>query len=84
MMVIMNIMIIFMIIGMFNWIFEWSKKNYFFVCLYKMYLISAEGYKNAGVHFLIIKKTGEIWPSMKDVGCGMGVKNISDFVLKEI
>ena len=49
-----------------------------------MYLISAEGYKNAGVHFLIIKKTGEIWPSMKDVGCGMGVKNISDLVSKEI
>ena len=49
-----------------------------------MYLISAEGYKNAGVHFLIIKKTGEIWPSMKDVGKGMGVKNISDLVLKEI
>ena len=41
-----------------------------------MYLISAEGYKNAVVHLLIIKKTGEIWSSMKDVGKGMGVKNI--------
>ena len=49
-----------------------------------MYLISTERYKNAGVHFLIIKKTGKIWPSMKDVGKGMGVKNISDLVLKEI
>ena len=39
-----------------------------------MYLISAEGYKNAGVHLLIIKKTGEIWPSIKDVGNGLGVK----------
>ena len=48
-----------------------------------MYLISAEGYKNADVHILI-KKTGEIWPSMKGVGSGMGVKNISDLVLKEI
>ena len=49
-----------------------------------MYLISAEGYKNADVHTLIIKKTGEIWPSMKDSGSGMDVKNISDLVSKEI
>ena len=49
-----------------------------------MYLISAEGYKNADIYILIIKKTGEIWPSMKCVGIGMGVKNISDIVLKEI
>ena len=49
-----------------------------------MYLISAEGYKNADVHFLKVRKTGEIWLSMKDVGRGMGVKNISDLVLKEI
>ena len=49
-----------------------------------MYLISAEGYKNADVHILIIKKTGEIWASMKDSGSGMGVKNISDLVSKVI
>ena len=49
-----------------------------------MYLISAEEYKNAGVDFLEIRKTGEIWPSMKDSGRGLGVKNISDLVLKEI
>ena len=49
-----------------------------------MYLISAEGYKNANVKFLTIKTTSEIWINMKDVGSGMGVKNISDLVLKEI
>ena len=49
-----------------------------------MYLISDEGYINAGVHFLRVQKTGEIWPSMKNVGSGMGVKNISDLVLKEM
>ena len=49
-----------------------------------MYLISAEGYKNANVKFLAIKTTSEIWVNMKDVGSGIGVKNISDFVLKEI
>ena len=52
--------------------------------MYKMYLISAEGYKNANVEFLTIKTTSEIWVSMKDVGSGMGVKNISDLFLKEI
>ena len=49
-----------------------------------MYLISAEGYINRGVQFLRVRKTGEIWPSMKDVGKGMSVKNISDLVLKEM
>ena len=49
-----------------------------------MYLISAEGYKNAGVDLLIIKKTGEIWTKMKDIQNGLGVQNISDLVLKEI
>ena len=49
-----------------------------------MYLISAEGYKNAGVDLLRIKKTGEIWTKMKDVQDGLGVKNMSDLVLKEI
>ena len=49
-----------------------------------MYLISAEEYINVGVHFLKIRKTGEIWPRMKDIGSGLGFKNISDLVLKEI
>ena len=49
-----------------------------------MCLISTEGYKNANVEFLTIKITNEIWVSMKDVGSGIGVKNISDLVLNEI
>ena len=49
-----------------------------------MNLISADGYKNANVNFLIITTTSEILVNMKDVGSGMGVKNISDLVLKEI
>ena len=51
--------------------------------MYKMYLISAEGYKNTKVDTKIVRKTAEIWVSMKDVGSGMGIKNISDLVLKE-
>ena len=47
-----------------------------FFCVDKMCLISAEVYIHAGVHFLRVQKTGEIWPSMKDVVSRMGVKNI--------
>ena len=60
------------------------KKFYFIFCIYKMYLISAEGYKKADVLILIIKKTGKIWASMKNVQDGLGVKNMSDLILKEI
>ena len=49
-----------------------------------MYLISAKGYKNERVVMLIIKKTGEIWASMKNVHKGLGVKNMSGLILKEI
>ena len=49
-----------------------------------MDLISAKGYENAGVSHIIIKKTNELWIGMKDVGDGLGIKNISDLVLKQI
>ena len=63
---------------------------YFFVfpiykrARYKMDLISAKGYENAGVNLLKIEGTDEFRVSMKDVGVGLGVKSISDLVLKEI
>ena len=41
-----------------------------------MYLISAEGYKNAGVHLLRVRKTGQIWVSMKNVHNGYTLKNV--------
>ena len=50
----------------------------------KMSLISAKVYENAGVNLLKIEETGDLWVSMKDVGVGLGVKSISDLVLKEI
>ena len=49
-----------------------------------MYLISPEGYENAGVHLLIEKETGITWGSMKNVQDGLGVQNISNLILKEI
>ena len=47
-----------------------------------MSLISAKAYENANVHTIQVKN--DLWVSMKDVGNGLGVKNISDLVLKEI
>ena len=52
--------------------------------MHKMYLISVERYKNTGADFKGIRKTDEIWTSMKDVGSDMVVKSVSDLVLKEI
>ena len=54
---------------------EWKTiKNYwtihFIFCLYKMYLILPEGYKNARVHVLIKKKLvkfGQAWKMYKMV-----------------
>ena len=51
--------------------------------MYKMYLISAERYENANVHYLP-QKNCNIWVSMKDVKIGMGVTNMSDLILKEM
>ena len=47
-----------------------------------MDLISAKAYENAKVHFIQVKN--DLWVSIKDVGNGLGVKNISDLVLTEI
>ena len=47
-----------------------------------MDLISAKVYENAKVHSIQVKN--DLWISMKDIGNGLGVKNISDLVLKEI
>ena len=47
-----------------------------------MNLISAKAYENAKVYNIQVKN--DLWVSMKDVGNGLGVKNISDLVLKEI
>ena len=44
-----------------------------------MDLISVEEYK---VHTIQVKN--DFWISIKDVGNGLGIKNISDLVLKEI
>ena len=49
-----------------------------------MYLISAKGYQKARVALLILKNPGQIWVSMKKIHNGLGVKNMSDLVLKEI
>ena len=49
-----------------------------------MNLISAERYKNSKVDFLQIRRNDEIWVSMKHLHNRLGIKNMSDLVLKEI
>ena len=46
-------------------------------------LISIERYENAEV-ISLKNKNGELWVIMKDVKDGLGVKKMSDLVLKEI
>ena len=48
-----------------------------------MDLISIEAYENAKV-ICLRNKNGDLWVIMKDVKNGLGVKNMSDLVLKEI
>ena len=48
-----------------------------------MDLISIEGYENVRV-VCLKNKNGDLWVIMKDVKDGLGDKNISDLVLKEI
>ena len=55
-----------------------------FFCMYKIYLISAEGYKNSDVHFSRVKKTDNIWVSIKNAKDVRGFKSMSDVILKEI
>ena len=53
------------------WTRDWLKitkhftKLYFIFCIYIMYLISAEWYKNAGVHILIIKNLAKLGQAFK-------------------
>ena len=47
-----------------------------------MALMSAKRYNNAKVHTINVKN--DIWASMNDVKKGLGVKNMSDLVSKEI
>ena len=49
----------------------------------KMDVISSEGYKNANV-ICLKNKNGDVWVIMKCVKNDLGVKNMSDLVLKEI
>ena len=48
-----------------------------------MDLILIEGYENAKV-ICLKNKNGDLWVIMKGVKNGLGVKNMSDLILKEI
>ena len=47
-------------------------------------ILTIENFVNAGVQTVKIKDTKYFWVKMKDVGDGLGLKNMSDMVIKEI
>ena len=49
-----------------------------------MVIITVENYLNAKVHTITIKSKDHFWVKMTDVQDGLGIKNISDLVRKEI
>ena len=56
---------------------------FFLFCMCEMGLIWAERYKNEEVDFLRVRKTDEIWVSMKNVHGGLGVKSMFDLIWKK-
>ena len=49
-----------------------------------MVIISGEAYENTKVHTIKINNKKLFWVKMTDVQDGLGIKNISDLVRKEI
>ena len=47
-------------------------------------ILTIENFLNAGVKTVRIINKNYIWVKMKDVGDGLGLKNMSDMVIKEI
>ena len=47
-------------------------------------ILTIENFVNAGVKTVQIKDVKHFWVKMKDVGDGLGLKNMSDMVIKEI
>ena len=61
-----------------------KKKNVFFLVMYKMVNISVDKYTNAKVCTIRVSNKKLSWVRMYNVQEGIGVKNISDLVKKEI
>ena len=52
--------------------------------MYKMVVITVQNYTKAGVHTITVENRKSIWVKMIDVQNGLGIKNISDLVRKNI
>ena len=61
-----------------------EKRIFFcFVCV-RMIVITFQNYTNARVHTITVGNRKLIWVKMIDVQNGLGIKNISDLVRKDI
>ena len=49
-----------------------------------MVFITAEAYKNAGVHSITVKKKYYFWVKIKDIQDGSGIKNVSDRIRQKM
>ena len=47
-------------------------------------ILTIDNFMNAGVKTVRIINKNYFWVKMKDVGYGLGLKNMSDMVIKEI
>ena len=61
-----------------------SKNSIFFLCMYKMVDISVEKYTNAKVRTIRVSNKKLFWVRVHDVQEGIGAKNMSDLMRKEI
>ena len=63
------------------------KKLFFFLCMYKMFKVTAETFAKNCVHTIKVNKTDNksvLWIKMIDIQKKLDVKNIHDLVDKEI
>ena len=60
------------------------EKIIFFVVHYKIVFITADNYADAGVHTKTVKNKELFWVKMIEAQNGLGLKNISDLLRKEM
>ena len=59
-------------------------KKMFLFFMYKMVVIAVQNYTDANVHTIAVGNRELCWVKMIDVQNGLGIKNISDLVRKNI
>ena len=61
-----------------------KKKHIFLFCMCKMVVFTVQNYADAKVHTIRVGNRELFWVKMIDVENGLGIKNVSDLVRKDI